>query len=209
MVVCLIAAVLVPLLVSYGNACVGRKLVIGYLANTEQRIMAEVMGILIEERTGTKVTLKEVEDGLEAHRALESGNIQILIEYTGLGLRDVLGSPVEKDPAKAYQLVKDAYNKNFDLIWLKEFGFSSHAKSFQNELKEGIPLNAAPVVRKDTLLKFPALSRLLNKLNGKIDNKIMGGLVAEVEKNGKAPKTVAGEFLNRMGISFSFTPGQV
>ena len=42
----------------------------------------------------------------------------------------------------------------------------------------GTVAEAAPVVRKDTLKKFPALARLINKLGGSIDDATM----AELEK---------------------------
>ncbi len=189
------------------KACVGRKLVIGYKAFTEQAILAELLAILIEERTGTKTMLKEIEDTMEAHRALESNEIQLYVEYTGLGLKEILGEKTQKDPRKVYKIVKSAYKQNFNLIWLKTFGFNSKNAHYKEEIKEGLPLFAAPVVRQDTLKKFPALARLVNKLNGKIDNGVMNTLVAQVEKEGKPAKTVAGNFLNKLGIAFSFTPG--
>ena len=196
----------IPALASLGETCVGRKLVIGYLDITEQAILAELLGILIEERTGTKVVLKQLEDSQEAHRALESNEIQIHIEYTGIGLKEILGEEPDNDPKKVYKRVKKAYSKNFNLIWLKTFGFSSTNQ--EPEYKD-LPLDAAPVVRKDTLEKFPALARLINKLNGKIDNQTMGQLIAKVEQNGKNPREVAGGFLGKLGIAFSLVPGQV
>ncbi|MBI5787369.1 MAG: hypothetical protein HZA78_00745 [Candidatus Schekmanbacteria bacterium] len=189
------------------NACVGRKITIGYKAFTEQAILAELLGILIEERTGTKVTLKEIEDTMEAHKAIEENEIQLYIEYTGVGLKEILGGKVEKNPDKVYEQVKEAYKKNFDLIWLKTFGFNTQNASYKEEMTEGYPLFAAPIVRHDTLKKFPALARLINKLNGKIDNGIMNGLISKVEKDGKPAKEVAGDFLNKLGVAFSFTPG--
>lgn len=190
------------------NACVGRKLVVGYKAFTEQKILAELLAILIEERTGTKVTLKEIEDTMEAHRALEDNEIQLYVEYTGLGLKEILGGKTEKDARKVYTTVKDAYRQNFNIIWLKPFGFNTKNKVYQEEIKEGLPLFAVPVVRQDTLKKFPALARLINKLNGKINTSTMDGLIVEVEKDGKSVKEVAGGFLNKLGIAFSFTPGE-
>lgn len=190
------------------DACVGRKLVIGYKNFTEQAVLAEILAILIEERTGTKIALKEIEDTMEAHRALEENEIQIYVEYTGIGLKEILGGKVEKDPRKVYNTVKDAYKRNFNLIWLKTFGFNTENDIYKEEIGQGLPLDAAPVVRQDTLKKFPALARLINKMNGKINNVTMKQLVNQVEKEGKSAKVVAGEFLTKLGVSFSFTPGQ-
>ncbi len=207
----LILAVLLlgmPCLMALSEACVGRKLTIGYLDITEQAIMAEVLGILIEERTGTKVTLKKIEDSQEAQRSLEANDIQIFVESTGVGLQEILGEAPNGDynPKKIYRRVKKAYSKNFNLIWLKTFGFNST----NNEIEDKkLPLYAAPVVRKDILEKFPALARLINKLNNKIDNDTMGQLVSKVEQEGKNPKEVAGGFLVKLGIAFSLNQGQV
>lgn len=190
-----------------GWACVGRKIVIGYRDYAEQRIISEMMGILIEERTGTKVVFKVFEDTMELHRALESNEIQMYVEYTGVGLTEVLGIQPINDPAQVYKKVKSEYNRNFNLIWLKSFGFTSVNEENKDLIAAGVPLFAAPLVRKDTLKKFPALSRLLNKLKGKISNKLMAKMVSDVEDKGKKPKRVAGRLLNKLGVSFSFTPG--
>ncbi len=205
--VCILTALLMllPGFISMGEACVGRKLVIGYLDITEQAILAEVMSILIEERTGTKVELKQMEDSMEAQKALESNDIQIFIEYTGIGLTEILGEAPNSDADAVYKKVKKAYSKNFNLIWLKTFGYSTTSEEIE---EEGVPLFAAPVVRKYTLEKFPALARLLNKLNGKISEEIMGKMVAKVDKEGKNPKNVAGHLLSELGIAFSFSPGE-
>ncbi len=196
-----------PGLVPLTEACVGRKLTIGYRNVTEQAILSELLGILIEERTGTKIVFKEMEDSQEAHRALEANEIQIFVEYTGVGLQEILGeeSNGEHDPKKIYRRVKKAYSKNFNLIWLKTFGFTGKSDEIKDK---SLPLYAAPVVRKDTLEKFPALARLINKLKGKIDNNTMGRMIAKVEQEGKNPKEVAGNFLVKLGIAFSLTPGQ-
>jgi osmoprotectant transport system substrate-binding protein len=205
--VCLLMVLLLgmPGLVLTSEACVGRKLVIGYQNNTEQAIMAALLSILIEERTGTKVTLKEVEGPQEAHRALEANEIQIYVESTGVGLLEILGEKPDNDPKEVYKKVKSAYIKNFNLVWLKTFGYNSSNVSLDDK---SMPLDAAPIVRKDTLEKFPALARLINKLHGKIDDNVIKQMVAKVDKDGAEPKNVAGEFLAKMGISFSFSPGQ-
>ena len=51
----------------------------------------------------------------------------------------------------------------------------------------------APVIRKDTLKKFPALSRLVNKLSGVVDNATLARLVLESEK--RPAREVVKQFL--------------
>jgi len=187
-------------------SCVGRKLTIGYLSDSiEQKIIAEMLAILIAERTGTKVDFKEFEDSMEVHRAIGKNEVQIYVEYTGIGLEEILGKKAtDNDPKKVYQQVKKAYKKNFDLIWLKTLGYAVEGDGHANAL----PMEAAPVVRKDTLKKFPALARLLNQLYGRIDNNSIQQLATKVEKGGKTPKQAASELLGKLGISFSFVAGQ-
>ncbi len=191
---------------SLAEACVGRTLNIAYKSYTEQHILAELLGILIEERTGTKVVLKEFEDTMEVHKAMESNEVQLYVEYTGVGLTEVLGMEPITDSKKLYKTVRAAYEKNFNFVWLKTFGFDSKNEENESVISQGIPCQAAPVVRLDTLKKYPALARLLNKLNNKMDNEIMDEMVSRVD-SGKKIKLVAGEFLGKLGVSFSFTPG--
>jgi len=56
------------------------------------------------------------------------------------------------------------------------------------------PEMAAPIVRKDTLNKFPALPRVINKLAGILGNGTMSRLAAESD-GGKNAKKVTRKFL--------------
>lgn len=188
------------------SACVGRTLNIAYKSFTEQHILAELLGLLIEERTGTKVVLKEFEDTMEAHKAMESNEVQLYVEYTGVGLTEVLGMKPIKDAKTVFKTVRKAYEKNFNFIWLKPFGYDSKNEDNESTIEQGVPCEAAPVVRKDTLKKYPALARLINKLNRKMDEDIMEDMVTQVD-SGKKVRDVAGKFLSAVGISFSFSPG--
>lgn len=59
------------------------------------------------------------------------------------------------------------------------------------------PYFAAPLVSQKLLNKYPDLKTELNKLNGKITDDIMMELNYEVDKQGKDPKDVAHEFLEK------------
>ena len=97
-------------------------------------------------------------------------------------LQEVLKQPVPATPDAAYQAAKERYNQELNLIWLVPFGFT--------DAQHG---QAAPVARKDTLKKFPALARLLNKLGGTIDAAAMQKL--EAETRSKPAPEVARAFL--------------
>jgi osmoprotectant transport system substrate-binding protein len=191
----------------FSYACVGRNLQIGYKNYTEQAILAEMLAVLIRERTGTSVTLTPFRNTEEAYRSIEAGNIQVFIEYTGIGLRDVMGGVPSGDAKSVYENVKRAYEQTFNLIWLRPFGYQTNYKLYRKDIEAGIPLEAVPIVKKETLRKFPALARLINQLSGKIDDKTIGSLIARVDKNGESPENVAGKFLKKLGISFAFVPG--
>jgi osmoprotectant transport system permease protein len=62
------------------------------------------------------------------------------------------------------------------------------------------PYYAAPVIRKAVLEKHPELKKILNSLDGKIDNAEMQKLNAEVDLDKKDPKDVAKEFLKQSGL---------
>jgi osmoprotectant transport system substrate-binding protein len=62
------------------------------------------------------------------------------------------------------------------------------------------PYDASPVVRKDTLEKYPALNEIVPLLIGQIDAATMTGLNFEVDVNKRSPRDVAVEFLRSKGL---------
>ena len=145
-------------------ACVGKTLEIGTTGSVQQEVLANIIAELISERTGTSVKLVPFNSNDEAHAALLKADIDMYVEYTGVGQTVILQAPPLADAAELYKAVKERYNQEMNLIWLKPFGFDA-----AQSLGVALPAEAAPVVRKDTLKKFPALARLINKLGGKID----------------------------------------
>jgi osmoprotectant transport system substrate-binding protein len=170
---------------SPAQACVGKTLVIGTVNSPNLVVTAEMMSILITERTGTTVVVKYYDAFPACYEAVKKGEVDIILDYTGRCYVDVLGKAPEGDAGKVFSAVKEAYQRDMNLVWLEPFGFSD-----QGVVKGGVPAMAAPVVRKDTLNKFPALPRVINKLAGKLDNDTMGRMAAESGQgaNGKAKK---------------------
>jgi glycine betaine/choline ABC-type transport system substrate-binding protein len=62
------------------------------------------------------------------------------------------------------------------------------------------PYYAAPLVRKETLEKFPELREVLNLLAGRISDDEMRQMNYEVDENGREAIDVAREFLLREGL---------
>ncbi len=160
----LFVLIMTGLTVSSAQACVGKTLVVGALDDPQQQVLAEMLSVLISERTGTTVKVVPIEGHVEAHDAMLRAELDMYVEYTGVGQVILLkGEPIA-DADELYKAVKARYNQELNLIWLKPFGFSD-----ERYAPEGTVADAAPVVRKDTLKKFPALARLINKLGGAID----------------------------------------
>ncbi len=184
----LFALIITGLAVSSSQACVGKTLVVGALDNPQQQVLAEMLSVLISERTGTTVKVVPVKGHSEAHDAMIRAELDMYVEYTGVGQVTLLkGQPIA-DADELYKAVKDRYNQELNLVWLKPFGFSD-----ERSAPEGTVADAAPVVRKDTLKKFPALARLINKLGGSIDASTMKGL--EVASAAGNSRDVARKFL--------------
>jgi len=92
---------------------------------TEQYILAEIYAAALE-NAGFKVERKINLGGtLIAHQALVSGDIDVYPEYTGTGLLAVMKGEVSSDPQKVYTQVKEYYEKQFKLTWLKPAGINN------------------------------------------------------------------------------------
>ncbi|MGG1575404.1 glycine betaine ABC transporter substrate-binding protein [Fictibacillus sp. NRS-1165] len=62
------------------------------------------------------------------------------------------------------------------------------------------PYYAAPIVRQETLKKFPKLKKTVNELGGKVSEKDMAKMNARVDLDKKDPRDVAREFLKEKGL---------
>jgi osmoprotectant transport system substrate-binding protein len=151
--------ILLHLLATPLLACKGRVLNLAVGNSADQAIMAQMLSILINERTGTTVEIVQLEDINAAHEAVLNGLAEIYINYLGMAHSGTEGANALEDPRKAYILASRSYNKKFGMIWLKPFGY-------QGPLPQAAP-------SKDVIKKFPILDRLINKLAGQVDNKTL------------------------------------
>ena len=111
------------------SACGGKdEIVISGKPWTEQFILPHVLGLYIEAETDYKVTYK---DGLGEVAimtpALEKGDIDLYVEYTGTGLKDVLKEESEAGESSdsVFERVKKGYEEEFDVTWLEPLGFEN------------------------------------------------------------------------------------
>ncbi len=101
-------------------------IVIGGKNFNEQEVLAHMLGLLIESRLNLGVEMKLNLGGtMIVFNALKSGDIDLYPEYTGTGLMSILKKDVITDPDESYKVVKKMFKKEFDLIWLKPFGFNN------------------------------------------------------------------------------------
>ncbi|WED43545.1 glycine betaine ABC transporter substrate-binding protein [Legionella cardiaca] len=102
------------------------SIVIGTKNFTEQYILGHLMAELIEAKSDIKV-IKKFNIGTTTilQNALLAGQIDLYPEYTGTAYLVVLRQSQIKNPGQTYQFVRDAYLKDFDLVWLAPFGFNN------------------------------------------------------------------------------------
>lgn len=108
---------------------------------TEQFILGELMAQMIEAHTDLNVRrIFNLGGTVICHEALARGDIDLYPEYTGTGLTTILKQGVPEDPAKVFDLVREAYLEEFSCVWLSPFGFNNtyaiavrHAEAQRNK----------------------------------------------------------------------------
>lgn len=172
------------------NACVGRTLYLGALQSNEDSLMAEMLALLINERTGTTIQIRAFKTSDELYNALKSEKelerVDIVVEDTAHALSITKQSPGASTD-QDFITVKTFYEKELNVVWLNPFGFNKNP---------GQPSISAPLIRRDILTNFPLLPRVLNKLAGAINDKAFQDLIKAVN-GGDKPKNVAKDFLKK------------
>lgn len=185
----LAAIIILSAIATVSEACVGRILYVGALENDKSKTMAELMVLLINERTGTNVKIKYFTDRNDLYLALKSHEeetrVDVIIENTADAMAFFKKNRL-KDIDQEYLEVKKLYEKELDVIWLKAF-------TFRNYKGDDLTVSA-PLIRNDVLTNYPLLPRILNKLSGAVDDQEFSKLVGKVKSGSKA-KNVAKDFL--------------
>lgn len=140
---------------------------------TEQLLMSEIVALMLE-NSGYKVKREYGLGGTAIiTEAIINGDIDVFVEYTGTGLMAVLGqdlpvvdegaTPEASLPDQVFEIVKDGYQEEFDLIWLDDWGFNNtyamavtRATAEEHGLKTTSDLEAvAGDMKLGTDLEFP------------------------------------------------------
>ncbi|HEX9079574.1 MAG TPA: glycine betaine ABC transporter substrate-binding protein [Desulfuromonadaceae bacterium] len=149
--ICIVAALALG---QSAPACVGKTLYIGVTGAPNELLFAEMISVLVNERTGTSVKIKTFRDAGEMYAAVKRGEVGVFVEEPGRALK-MLARPAEGNAKAAYDNVRKESRKSLNLVWLEPFGVKQYY---------------APVLSLETIGNLPALPKLLNKLGGVVND---------------------------------------
>jgi glycine betaine/choline ABC-type transport system substrate-binding protein len=102
------------------------RVVIGSKNFTEQAVLAELLAQHIERHTSLRVERRINLGGtLICQQAIEAGEIDLYVEYTGTALTAVLGEAPSRDPREVRRRVREAYARRFELEVAEPLGFEN------------------------------------------------------------------------------------
>ncbi|MDH4318846.1 MAG: hypothetical protein OEV64_10685 [Desulfobulbaceae bacterium] len=183
------ALLFVHLFAGSSYSCVGRLLVLAVGDTPDQVVMAEMLSLLVNERTGTSVELIKPGNLDACKEAVKQDKAQIFFTYVGVAQAE-MGETADSNSQETYNKVRQHYLDTYDMVWLKPFGFSGPME--QNGKVENGSL-IAPVSTSEVLKRFPVLDRVINKLKDKVDDKTIADLVEKTKE--KDVKEVVKDFL--------------
>ena len=115
----------------------GDTVVVGGKNYTEALLTSEIIAQLLEKNTDLNIERKNNLAAAVAFEGVRSGEIDIFPDYTGGALIHYLKLDPISDPVEAYNVVKEEYEKQFDLIWLESFGFNNtYANAIRTDFAE-------------------------------------------------------------------------
>lgn len=121
-----IILVIAGALTIYSKANAADKIVIGSKNFSEQLILGNMLADLIENKTDIEVERKLNLGGSQvAFSALNNGDIDVYVEYTGTGLVNILNQSPQSDPDKVYNYVQKEFNEKYGIELLKPLGFNN------------------------------------------------------------------------------------
>ena len=167
-------------------ACVGRILNIGIVDTVNENLLAELISVLINERTGTTVNVKVFDSREEIYDAVKKEEIAIVVENTDHALK-MLGLSKSGDMKSDYDVSKKEFRKKRNLIWLKPFGTMPDNKNLKYY---------SAVISEDVLINFPALPRVINKLKDVTLDKGFDKVIKFV-RSGKKTRRAARDYLKK------------
>jgi osmoprotectant transport system substrate-binding protein len=164
------------------DACVGKVIYIGISNSSSEQLFAEMLSLLINERTGTSVSIRVYPDSKEMYQAVQKGEVSILIENTNHAL-ELLGRPPEENARNAYVISKEEFRKSFNLVWLEPMGLLRIGPG-------NVPAYYVPIITVDAMNNFPALPRVINKLSGIVSDEVFEKFMKKANTGQKSQMAV-------------------
>ena len=165
----IITLCLVGILLFSGCVSNREKIVIGSKDFSENIVLGEMLAQLVEEHTDLKVERKLNMGGtFVCFEALKKGEISVYAEYTGTGLTAQLKMDVIIDPDESYAVVKDEFDKQFNIKWLEPLGFNNtYAIAVTDEIAKKHNLEkCSDLARVSKDLVFGAEHEFFNRQDG-------------------------------------------
>lgn len=120
----ILTLITVMMLTACGTQKDEKTIVIGGKNFTEQFIMSEMLGILIEEKTDLKPELKTNLAASVLYEAIKSDEVDLYLEYTGTALT-YLGFEPLTDSKEVLDIVVKEFDEQFNIKWMKPYGFNN------------------------------------------------------------------------------------
>ncbi|GAA0611627.1 ABC transporter permease/substrate-binding protein [Virgibacillus siamensis] len=144
--------------------------------------------------------LNKVEDQITAGFTLEFKD-----RYDGyVGMKDVYNLDIAKVKTMEPGIRQEALSRGevdvIDAYATDSYMIKLHLVTLDDPKNLFPPYQGAPLMRQDTLEKYPELQDILNQLGGKITNQQMRQMNYQVDYKDKSPETVARNFLVKHGL---------
>ncbi|PLR94427.1 ABC transporter permease/substrate-binding protein [Bacillus sp. T33-2] len=102
------------------------KIVIGSKNFSEAMVLANMVADVVEDKTDIQVERKLNLGGTQVvFNAIQRGDIDMYVEYTGTGLVSILKQQVSNDPDQVYNTVAKEFANRYNIKALKPLGFNN------------------------------------------------------------------------------------
>lgn len=153
---------------SGGTDADAKVIKVGHKNYTEQRILGEIFGQLIEANTDYTTEVIEFGGTSIVFEALKAREVDVYAEYTGTAYGAILAQSELKDPQAVYDYVAKEYKEQFDVEWLPELGFNNtYTFSVRREVAEQYNIKTvSEMIEVADELRFAATVEFLAREDG-------------------------------------------
>jgi osmoprotectant transport system permease protein len=102
-----------------------RSIVVGAKAYTEQDILGNALQILVEENTDIRVEYKRELSSNVLFAAMQSGDVDLCVDYTGTVYANYLGYNDIKTSDEVYDISAQELDRDYGLLMLEPLGFNN------------------------------------------------------------------------------------